>query len=210
MRCRPLAPRWWAPRTDAGAQPDSIDRGPSIAARCGLWDPLLYVAPVMIETARAEETERIGERLGCAAVRGAVIGLIGPLGAGKTTLVRGLARGLGADERDVHSPTFITATVYRGRLPLTHVDLYRHDETLPPADWLAEILDGDGVAVVEWSERLGANVPDDVLWIEIEYAGAEDRRRLELRATGPTSRALLAALALPDRIATTSDEAGVR
>ena len=163
-----------------------------------------------IETARAEETEQIGERLARATVPGAVIGLIGPLGAGKTTLVRGLARGLGADDRDVHSPTFITATVYRGRLPLTHVDLYRHDETLPPSDWLAEILDGEGVAVVEWFERLGVEVPDDALWVEIDYAGGEDRRRLELRATGPTSQALLAALALSDEVPTAPKEASAR
>jgi tRNA threonylcarbamoyladenosine biosynthesis protein TsaE len=149
---------------------------------------------VTIETDSDHATELVGERLGRAAFPGALIGLSGPLGAGKTTFVRGLARGLGVDERDVHSPTFITATVYRGRLPLTHVDLYRHDDRLPPADWLAETLDGDGVAVVEWYERLGADAPEDALRIDLAYAAAEGARRLELHAGGPRSARLLEAL----------------
>jgi tRNA threonylcarbamoyladenosine biosynthesis protein TsaE len=148
---------------------------------------------VIVHTTSELETERLGERIARAAVPGSIIGLVGPLGAGKTTFVRGLARGLGIDERDVHSPTFITATAYRGRLPLAHVDLYRHDAQLPPGDWLAEILEGEGVAVVEWFERLGDDAPRDVLRIEIAYGDGEGRRRIELRAGGPRSAALLAA-----------------
>ena len=140
------------------------------------------------------ETERFGERLARELVPGSVVGLSGPLGAAKMTLVRGLARGLGVEEGAVHSPTFITATEYRGRIPLHHIDLYRHEETLPPSDWLAEILDGDGAAVVEWVERLGDTGPPDVLVIELGYGEGTEERRLELRPTGPRAERVVAAL----------------
>lgn len=147
-----------------------------------------------IESHCEAETEGFGERIAEAATPGLVVGLSGPLGAGKTALVRGLARGLGIDPRDVRSPTFITATEYRGRLPLAHVDLYRHDGNLPPADWLAEMFEGAGVAAVEWIERLGDDLPEDVLQVEIAYGAAADERRLEVRARGALASAALARL----------------
>lgn len=137
------------------------------------------------------ETEAFGERLAPRVASGCVIGLVGPLGAGKTAFVRGLARGLGVEEGVVHSPTFLSATEYEGRVPLVHVDLYRHEEHLPHPDWLAEMLDGDRVAVVEWFERLGSGAPSDVLRIEIRYGAAADDRVLEVGATGPQARRVL-------------------
>lgn len=147
-----------------------------------------------LETNSEAETEAFGARLARLLVPGDVVGLIGPLGAGKTALVRGIARGLGVEEGVVHSPTFLSATEYEGRVPLAHVDLYRHEEHLPHPDWLAEILDGERVTVVEWFERLGRNAPSDVLRIDVAYGGASDGRELELSATGPRSRQVLAAL----------------
>ncbi|MEW6271906.1 MAG: tRNA (adenosine(37)-N6)-threonylcarbamoyltransferase complex ATPase subunit type 1 TsaE, partial [Thermodesulfobacteriota bacterium] len=139
-----------------------------------------------LSTQSERETEAFGERLARVLEPGVVIGLVGPLGAGKTALVRGIARGLGVEEGVVHSPTFLTATEYRGRIALAHVDLYRHEETLPHPDWLAEMLDdldgvgGGRVAVVEWFERLGAAAPDDVVRIDIGYAAGETQRTLAL------------------------------
>jgi tRNA threonylcarbamoyladenosine biosynthesis protein TsaE len=101
------------------------------------------------------ETESLGEAWGRAAQRGLVIGLSGDLGAGKTQLVRGLARGLGCTTR-VHSPTFTLVNVYEGgRLPLFHLDLYRLEtrEQIHGAG-VDEYLEPDGVAVIEWAERL--------------------------------------------------------
>ena len=103
----------------------------------------------------AEETEALGERWGKEAVSGLILGLTGELGAGKTQLVKGLARGLGVTAR-VHSPTFTLVNEYRGgRLRLFHLDLYRLDT---PQQIIAAGLEEyfyrpDGVAVIEWAER---------------------------------------------------------
>jgi tRNA threonylcarbamoyladenosine biosynthesis protein TsaE len=101
-----------------------------------------------------EETLALGETWGREAVGGLVIGLTGELGAGKTQLARGVARGLGVDGR-VHSPTFALVNEYvGGRLALFHVDLYRlekPDEII--AAGLEEYFHPAGVSVVEWAER---------------------------------------------------------
>ena len=101
------------------------------------------------------ETELLGEQWGRTAQRGWVIALSGDLGAGKTQLVKGLARGLGVSMR-VHSPTFTLVNEYGGgRLRLFHLDLYRLEtpEQIRSAG-LEEYLQPDGVAVIEWAERL--------------------------------------------------------
>ena len=100
------------------------------------------------------ETEALGERWGREAQRGLVIALSGDLGAGKTQLVKGLARGLGVTSR-VHSPTFTLVNEYSGgRLRLFHLDLYRLEtrEQILSAG-LEDYWQPDGVAVIEWSER---------------------------------------------------------
>lgn len=102
------------------------------------------------------ETEAFGEQWGRTAQHGHVILLSGDLGAGKTQLVRGLARGLGVTSR-VHSPTFTLVNEYGGRrLKLFHLDLYRLEtpEQIHSAG-IEEFLQPDGVAVIEWAERLG-------------------------------------------------------
>ena len=101
------------------------------------------------------ETEALGEKLGLAASHGLVIALSGELGAGKTQLVKGLARGLGITAR-VHSPTFTLVNEYAGgRLKLFHLDLYRLESSAQILSaGLEEFLQPDGVAVIEWAERL--------------------------------------------------------
>jgi tRNA threonylcarbamoyladenosine biosynthesis protein TsaE len=104
----------------------------------------------------AEETQALGEAWGRAAASGLVIGLSGDLGAGKTQLAKGLARGLGFTGR-VHSPTFTLVNQYEGgRLTLFHLDLYRLEtpEQIIAAG-LEEYFHPDGVAVIEWAERWG-------------------------------------------------------
>jgi tRNA threonylcarbamoyladenosine biosynthesis protein TsaE len=101
------------------------------------------------------ETESLGERWGRAAKRGLVIGLSGDLGAGKTQLVKGIARGLGVTAR-VHSPTFTLVNEYGGgRLHLFHLDLYRLETRRQIVSaGLEEYLQPDGLAVIEWAERM--------------------------------------------------------
>ena len=101
------------------------------------------------------ETEALGEAWGRAAISGLVIGLTGDLGAGKTQLVKGLARGLGVTAR-VHSPTFTLVNEYPGgRLPLYHLDLYRLEtpKQISAAGLEDFFYQPDGVAVIEWAER---------------------------------------------------------
>ena len=137
-----------------------------------------------LATAAPEATEALGEALGRAARGGELIGLTGELGSGKTCLVRGLARGLGIDPDRVHSPSFTIVTEYRGgRLPLAHVDLYRLDNPRDDEPWLRDVLYGEGVAAVEWFERLSPDAADEVLLIALRHAGPE-RRLIRLEARG--------------------------
>ncbi|MFO1476772.1 MAG: tRNA (adenosine(37)-N6)-threonylcarbamoyltransferase complex ATPase subunit type 1 TsaE [Verrucomicrobiota bacterium] len=127
----------------------------------------------------AAETEALGAEWGLGAERGLVIGLTGDLGAGKTQLVKGIARGLGVTSR-VHSPTFTLVNAYTGgRLRLFHLDLYRletHDQILGAG--LEEYLSPDGVAVIEWAERWldgGVTLPARYRSVRIETLGENVR-----------------------------------
>lgn len=137
----------------------------------------------MIQTLRLitntpEETQEVGYALGVQAKAGDIFLLTGPLGAGKTCLTQGIARGLGV-EGYVRSPTFVLMTRHHGRLTLHHLDLYRI--TGAEAAWdlgLDEQLSSDGVCVVEWADRAEELFPDSSLWIDLAYCGDEDRRTL--------------------------------
>jgi tRNA threonylcarbamoyladenosine biosynthesis protein TsaE len=125
------------------------------------------------------ETESLGEVWGRAAQRGWVIALSGELGAGKTQLVKGVARGLGIAAR-VHSPTFTLVNEYGGgRLRLFHLDLYRLEtrEQILSAG-LEEFLSPDGVAVIEWAERIYdlRFTIYDLKKVQIEIVSESERR----------------------------------
>lgn len=145
-----------------------------------------------------EETVLLGKRLGAALEAGDVLGLTGPLGAGKTLLVKGMALGLGVkDAREVTSPTFVLMNIYRGRLRLHHFDAYR----LRSPDDLIEIgcdeaFYGGGVSAVEWADRVEGALPADHVAIGIEILGGADRA-IRLSGAGERARRLLGALASP-------------
>jgi len=126
------------------------------------------------------ETFDLGVRLGAQLSGGEIILLNGPLGAGKTVFVKGIAHGLGLDEEDVTSPSFTLVNLHQGRLLLYHIDLYRLEEGAAAAHAvdLDEILtDESAVVIIEWGERLGHYpLPPDVWRIGISGDGDEPRR----------------------------------
>jgi tRNA threonylcarbamoyladenosine biosynthesis protein TsaE len=121
------------------------------------------------------ETAALGRELGRTLQPGAVVLLEGPLGAGKTAFVRGLAAGLGCDPDDVSSPTFTIVQEYRGRVPLQHVDLYRLT-TQEVDDLGLEELSEDAVLAVEWPDRW-PSAPETAIRVQFEIAG-DSRRRI--------------------------------
>lgn len=138
-----------------------------------------------------EELEAWGRELGRVATEpgdgpGLFVGLIGPLGAGKTTLVRAACRGAGVEGK-VRSPTFTLHNHHRprGRRPIHHVDLYRLDGPgeLDDLGW-DELLDAEGVVFVEWCERAGARIPADRWQVRLGFGDVAGRRVVEPRRLG--------------------------
>jgi tRNA threonylcarbamoyladenosine biosynthesis protein TsaE len=137
-------------------------------------------------------TEAFGRRLADLLFPGAVVALIGPLGAGKTHLVRAVALGLGvADSRVVTSPTFVLIQEYAGRLPIYHFDVYRLRGESDFSDLgVHEYFDGDGVCLVEWADRAAGVLPAEQLRIELEVV-AETKRRARVEGFGERYQALV-------------------
>src|SRR5713226_4215388 len=130
---------------------------------------------VILTSRSPEETEAAGERLATTLGPSAVVALTGELGAGKTCYVQGLTRGLGATTWAT-SPTFVLVNEYRGRLPIHHVDAYRTASVTELVDLgLEEMIDGDGVTVIEWAEKAGPLLPKRTIHVHIEGVGDEPR-----------------------------------
>jgi tRNA threonylcarbamoyladenosine biosynthesis protein TsaE len=122
------------------------------------------------------QTEQIGSLLGSMLAKGDIIALAGELGAGKTTFVKGMARGMGLTEGEVASPSFTLVNEYEGPLRLFHIDLYRlaDEKELIGIDY-EEYLVADGVVVIEWADRIPQAIPHDALWILLRYLNGDSR-----------------------------------
>ncbi len=125
----------------------------------------------------AKETFLLGKQIGLSAVGGEIIGLIGPLGTGKTVFVQGLAEGLGITDSAITSPTFVIMNLYQGRLPLCHIDLYRFDAPLETIG-LDEYLNWKGVTAIEWADK--KVIKEMGMIVEILDVG-ENQRRITIR-----------------------------
>ena len=155
---------------------------------------------VRAHLAAAVDTERFGERIAAGLERGVVVTLSGDLGTGKTTLVRGMLRGLGWTGA-VKSPTYTLVEHYiLSRLYFYHFDFYRLDN---PDEWegagFGDYFGEDSVCVVEWPERVGSHLPAADLAIDIAYAGSSSDAGREVRCTAHSAAGARCLTAARDR-----------
>lgn len=139
-----------------------------------------------MQTNSAEETQAVAARLANLLRPGDLLTLSGDLGAGKTTFTRGLVTALGIPAQAVTSPTFTLLHEYRGgRFPVYHADAYRLTQASDAEEiGLIEVIDtGEGVAVIEWAERIIAALPTERLEIALEDTG-DDSRTISLTGRG--------------------------
>ena len=140
-----------------------------------------------------EQTRRLGIRLGALIRPGDLICLSGDLGAGKTTLVQGMAQGFGSLDA-VSSPTFVIVNQYRrpDGAVLSHLDAYRLQNAYEGEDLDLYLMLERGALVVEWPERIDAALPVDRLWVKLRYM-AEEQRGMQFTTHGKRYEALLSA-----------------
>ena len=144
-----------------------------------------------IYTNTSEETRALGEKIGSHVLPNMVILMEGDLGAGKTTLTQGIARGLHI-ARNVTSPTFTILKVYHGDMPLYHIDGYRL-EGISQDLGFEELLEDDGLTVIEWAQYLEDLVPEEYLRLDIHLL-EEGRREFAFTAHGEKYEDLLEAI----------------
>ncbi len=131
----------------------------------------------VFRTESPEETQTLGEKLGKTLQSGDVIALIGALGTGKTCLTQGIARGVGlAPDEVVSSPSYILINEYNGKIPIYHIDLYRLESATEIAELgLSEYIEGYGICIIEWAERMAEGLPDTCIKIHITWEDENTR-----------------------------------
>jgi tRNA threonylcarbamoyladenosine biosynthesis protein TsaE len=151
---------------------------------------------IKIESANHDDTVQLGRLLAGILEPGTVIALIGDLGAGKTTLVKGIASGLlGIDEREVTSPTFTIVQEYSGAVPLYHIDAYRLDGAHDlEAVGFDDCIDGSGATVIEWADRISEALPEGTIVVTIEQPD-EKHRCFRLQAATAQQADMIARIA---------------
>jgi len=132
--------------------------------------PILDSHSLEIISRSSEQTRRVGMRLGSLLKPGDLVALVGNLGSGKTTLVQGIAAGWGSLD-PVSSPTFVIVNVYRhsNGVRLFHLDAYRLNDSDEALDLDLDSMLDQGPMVVEWAERVKSVLPDNGLWVQLNY-----------------------------------------
>lgn len=149
---------------------------------------------IEISSGSVEETQALGERLGAALRPGDVVALFGELGSGKTTLIQGIAKGLGRDPQTIKSPTFVLMREYPGDVPLVHIDGYRLEGPASVA-WLDVelIFSPHKITLIEWAERFADLLPEQRLELHLSHVST-NRRKIVLVPCGPSALAVVGAL----------------
>jgi tRNA threonylcarbamoyladenosine biosynthesis protein TsaE len=143
-----------------------------------------------IDLASEDDTARLGGVIAELAGPGIVIALAGPLGAGKTRLVRAIAEACGVDPAAISSPTFVLIHEYAGEIPIYHADAYRLDGPAAFEDLgIADYFGGEGLGLIEWADRVRTLIPADAWWIHLEPTGPTSRTA---RFTPPPGKCALA------------------
>ncbi|MBE3555748.1 MAG: tRNA (adenosine(37)-N6)-threonylcarbamoyltransferase complex ATPase subunit type 1 TsaE [Firmicutes bacterium] len=140
------------------------------------------------------ETGRLGKIIGSVLRVGDLIALTGPLGAGKTTLTRGIAAGT-QSLAEVKSPSFTLMRVYPGRITLFHLDVYRLRDASEVEGLAVEEYLQEGAVILEWADKVAAWLPEDGLWVELSPLEKIDERWVHLTARGARGAALLTEVA---------------
>ena len=139
-----------------------------------------------------EETDRLGRAIASVLEPGAVVGLVGPLGAGKTRLVRAVAEAMGAEPSAISSPTFVLIHEYDASLPITHFDAYRLAGAAEfEAIGAGEYFERGGVSLVEWADLVADALPVGSWRVAIDVLG--DSRRFRIEGPGPAVLGRIAA-----------------
>ncbi|MEW6001764.1 MAG: tRNA (adenosine(37)-N6)-threonylcarbamoyltransferase complex ATPase subunit type 1 TsaE [Nitrospirota bacterium] len=133
-------------------------------------------------TREPDETKDIGFRLGKLLKPGDVVALYGELGSGKTTMIKGIARALGIEERDIVSASFTLITEYNTTPPFSHIDLYRIEEKTD-LDQLGlwDHIGGEGISVIEWAEKAEEGLPENVIRVRLKSLN-ENMREITVEA----------------------------
>jgi len=132
-----------------------------------------------LKSKNESETINLGQRLGQKLKPGDVVCLYGELGAGKTTITKGIASSLGIKERDITSASYTIIAEYDGDIPFYHIDLYRIINGEATELGLHEYFRSDGISVIEWAEKADDEIPDNCIKIRMNHAG-DDVREIEL------------------------------
>ena len=135
---------------------------------------------MILKSNNESETIEIGKKLGKKLKKGDVVCLIGELGTGKTTMVKGIASVLGIEEREIASASFIIIAEYDRTIPFYHIDLYRLENEEIPEIGLHEYLGRDGISVIEWAEKASTEIPDGSIKVQFRYAG-DKAREIEIQ-----------------------------
>ena len=156
--------------------------------------PILSPNVVDLVSNSASQTRRFGYRLGLLLQPGDVVCLEGDLGTGKTCFAQGIGQALGVREA-ITSPTFTLINEYRAahqRMPLFHIDVYRLTDAAGIVEiGLWELLEDDGVCVIEWADQIRDYLPQDTLWVSLRHYVGDSRRGIILEGDGNRYEALL-------------------